>query len=210
MPRAGNGGADMRAVSRGMRKPMTQMPGRGARIAAICLGAWALLAGCADRRDPVEIRAHPSEWNEVSSLDFHGARVTASGPSFCITCHGSDLRGSAGVPGCFDCHAGAGGHPGGWASPAADEFHGDAVAETGPSPCATCHGADYQGGWSETSCYDCHAGGPSGHPDGWMIPASASFHGLEVLTDGVDRCTTCHGFGLSGGTSGVACADCHG
>jgi hypothetical protein len=184
-------------------------PNRANALSILALAA-SVLAGCAERETPPELAAHPPEWSEASSVDFHGARVEAGGASMCETCHGSALEGAPGVPGCDDCHAGAGGHPGGWASPAAEEFHAHAVAETGPSPCATCHGADYEGGWSGVSCYECHAGGPSGHPDGWLVPEASTFHGLEVLTEGVDRCTTCHGFGLGGGTSGVACADCHG
>jgi hypothetical protein len=183
---------------------------RLAAATTLAIAALVLAAGCAERKTPVEIRAHPAEWSAAASPDFHGKRVERSGPSNCVPCHEADFRGGFGVPGCYDCHAGPGGHPGGWASPASSAFHGDAVAESGPGPCATCHGDDHRGGWSGVSCYECHTGGPSGHPDGWLDPLSASYHGLEVLTEGVDRCTTCHGFTLGGGTSGVACADCHG
>lgn len=195
--------------------PRTPHPTRARRarraLAAALLAPLALvvLAGCAERRSPVEIRAHTPEWSLAGAADFHGERVEESGPGTCTTCHGDDLAGSAEVPGCYDCHAGPGGHPGGWANPAAPRFHGDEVARTGPSSCAACHGADYLGGWSEVSCSACHAGGPSGHPDGWMVRESASFHGLRVLTEGVTDCTRCHGFGLGGGTSGVSCGSCH-
>jgi hypothetical protein len=176
---------------------------------AIPAAALLLLAGCVERRSPAEIEAHPAEWNQPASADFHGIRVREAGPSNCVSCHGADFHGAAEVPGCFDCHDGAGGHPGGWANAAAPAFHGAAVASDGPAPCADCHGGDFRGGWSEVSCFTCHAGGPSGHPEGWMIPRSASFHGQIVLTEGVMDCSRCHGFGLGGGTSGVACADCH-
>ena len=112
------------------------------------------------------------------------------------------------MPGCDECHDGAGGHPYGWAAASSPEFHGDQVAAEGPGPCETCHEGD-DGGWSGVSCYKCHAGGPSGHPDGWMNPVAASFHGVRVQIDGFGDCQRCHGFGLSGGTSGLGCGECH-
>jgi len=184
-----------------------------ARNAPLVLAAAAALAfssGCVERRSPVEIEAHPAAWNSPASPDFHGDRVEKANPSGCVPCHGADYRGEAGVPGCYDCHDGPGGHPGGWADREAEQFHGESVEKAGPMACRTCHGTDYRGGWSGVSCYECHAGGPSGHPDGWMNRSSASFHGLKVLTQGVEDCTRCHGFGLGGGTTGVACASCHG
>jgi hypothetical protein len=79
-------------------------------------------------------------------------------------------------------------------------------------PCTTCHGEDYRGGWAETSCFACHAGGPSGHPDPdvwWRNENSLLFHGRVVLTEGDERCQSCHGDDFAGGTSGVACTLCH-
>lgn len=169
------------------------------------------LVGCnQERRITSEIEAHPASWNEVSSPDFHGLRVAEGTADGCEGCHGAELEGSHGVPGCFECHDGAGGHPHGFAMTAADDFHGDHVAANGPRECRDCHGEDYRGGWSEVSCFGCHAGGPSGHPDGWMEPRAAAFHGRVVLNEGYADCRRCHGPGLSGGTSGKACGDCHG
>jgi hypothetical protein len=179
-------------------------------VAAAWLAALTLLAsGCAERRSPVDIQAHPPEWNAPESSSFHGARIGEEKPVLCAECHGADFRGADGVPGCYECHAGPGGHPWGWTSEESGSFHGDAVEDAGPSGCRLCHGDDYRGGWSEVSCYTCHAGGPSGHPDGWLEERASSFHGLLVVTQGVDDCRRCHGFGLSGGTSGVGCGDCH-
>ena len=132
------------------------------------------VAGCVERRSPIEIKAHPESWVETSSVDFHGIRVEENGPAGCVGCHGADLQGSADVPGCNDCHDGAGGHPGTWANPASSPFHGDEVAAEGPTACAPCHASTeqgvlrYTGGWSNVSCFACHAGGPSGHPSGWL------------------------------------------
>lgn len=173
--------------------------------------ALGTLIGCSqERRLEPEFEAHPPEWNVVTSADFHGARVLARSAAGCRSCHGADLDGSRTVPGCYECHDGAGGHPRGFLSEAGDAFHGDDVAASGPQPCSSCHGGDFHGGWSRVSCYSCHAGGPSGHPDGWLNPISASFHGRRVIQEGLGDCRRCHGFGLGGGTSGVACSDCHG
>lgn len=51
--------------------------------------------------------------------------------------------------------------------------------------------------------------GPSGHPDGWLNLLSPSFHG-RVSQGGVGDGRRCHGFGLGGGTSGLARSECHG
>lgn len=170
------------------------------------------LWGCADRRAPSksDIQAHPAEWLEPTSVDFHGARVKAEGPDFCEACHGGDLRGMGEATSCYECHDGPGGHPVGWVSPA-PPFHGDTVAEEGPTPCQACHGADYHGGWSDVSCYECHAG-PGGHPNGWTAPGEPTFHGIVVINQGTDGCKRCHGQDLKGGTSGLGCdaPGCHG
>lgn len=181
-------------------------------IALTCLlpALIVLAIGCAERRTPTEIEAHPPDWNKVGSADFHGTFVRNEGDRFCVECHALHERGTRELPGCDECHNGPGGHPWGWMSPDSADFHGNAVAASGPTVCQACHGQDYRGGWSGVSCYTCHSDGPSGHPDGWMDPRSSSFHGLAMLLQGVDNCTRCHGHGLGGGTSGVACSECHG
>lgn len=186
------------------------------RLKLILAGAALVsLAGCVERRSPIDLQTHPASWNEPTAADFHGTRVEGDGPANCVGCHGADYDGQADVPGCYDCHDGPGGHPFGWADPISTHFHGDQVAEAGKADCAPCHASTlsgnlaFTGGWSGVSCYTCHAGGPSGHPAGWMDPQAAAFHGQQVLSHGVDDCTRCHGFGLSGGTSGVACSKCH-
>lgn len=197
------------------------MRGSGAvpLVLAVLAGLAMLAAGgCVERRSPSESGdVHPPGWNDPASPDFHGLRVRAGGPDACRDCHGADLHGAAGeVVGCFDCHDGAGGHPDGWVRRASPNFHGHAVAAAGPQPCRDCHGAEYTGGWSEVACYSCHGEPPgghppgqSGHPRGWLTPGSLAFHGRAVFEQGVNDCTRCHGAGLSGGTSRVACADCH-
>lgn len=167
-------------------------------------------AGCSEREPTGEIRAHPDAWMLESDADFHGEKVERDGAESCRGCHGADLAGFAAAPSCFECHDGAGGHPEGWAS-RPDPGHVEAVAMDGNEGCTDCHGADFRGGWSQVSCYSCHAGGPSGHPDGWLDDESSAFHGFEVMQNGSLRCTSCHGADLGGGSSGISCsqAGCH-
>ena len=167
-------------------------------------------AACSEPTPVAEnpIQAHSKAWSDPAAADWHGTRVEREGTGTCTACHGSDLRGDLVVPGCYDCHDGPGGHPATWRDPPAP-FHGMAVEAAGPSGCTSCHGSTYQGGWSGVSCYDCHAGGPSGHPDGWMNPDAHTFHGRTVALQGDNDCRRCQGNDLMGGTSGVACGDCH-
>ena len=54
-------------------------------------------------------------------------------------------------------------HPSGWVDPSAgDDFHGQAIRSNGwdMSGCQTCHGSDYTGGITDTSCLSCHADTP--------------------------------------------------
>jgi hypothetical protein len=71
--------------------------------------------------------------------------------------------------------------------------------------CATCHGADYRGGWSEVSCYGCHDG-PGGHPIGWR---GRNQHGDYAETYGIHPCAACHGQDYRGDWTGVSCYQCH-
>jgi hypothetical protein len=179
-------------------------------VGIVLLGAASIATGCAEVRDTSGPSVHPPEWTQRRSVDFHGSRVVANqGPEICKSCHGDALTGTAATPGCSDCHVGTGGHPAGWLSPESDRFHANEVALAGVTDCTRCHGADHQGGWSRVSCFECHAGGPSGHPDGWLDEESLSFHGRRVREQGYESCTSCHGPGLGGGSSGVACAQCH-
>jgi hypothetical protein len=190
---------------------------RATILPAACLGAaiagLLVATGCLERHTPSDIRTHPEEWTNPMLPDFHGTRVEARGDAECLTCHQARGVAPTEVPTCTACHDGPGDHPLRWAEPTSPYFHGAEVAAEGPGSCAICHGADYRGGWSGVSCYACHNGEPrgalGGHPDGWMNPIAASFHGKLVFENGVRECTRCHGFNLSGGTSGRACGECH-
>ena len=47
------------------------------------------------------------------------------------------------------------------------------------------------------------------HPSQWNDKGAEAFHGAKVVTSGYLSCTSCHGENLTGGSSGVACHDCH-
>jgi hypothetical protein len=99
-------------------------------------------------------------------------------------------------------------HPNNWTDPSSDDSHMAKITVIGTEGCKVCHGDDYLGGTSDVSCYQCHAGGISGHPASsiWVdSPNNPNFHGKED----VERCNRCHGDDYLGGTSGVSCYQCH-
>ena len=167
-----------------------------------------VVVGCTEREAPTEIETHVDGWKNESA---HGTRVATFGPENCTTCHGSSLVGDDLVPGCYDCHNGPGGHSSRNMDENSFRFHARVVEEDGNSECIVCHGEDFRGGWSGVSCYSCHGGGPSGHPapEEWLDHHYDAFHGFLFYRGGGDYCARCHGVNLDGGTSGVACTDCH-
>ncbi len=108
-------------------------------------------------------------------------------------------------------------HPDGWADDSDSEyFHSRKVAVNGIAFCKSCHGGadanDYYGGSSGVSCYQCHKGGPSGHPafQLWILsPDSSQFHAQVILTRGWEACQECHGVNYQGGIADVSCYTCH-
>ena len=99
-------------------------------------------------------------------------------------------------------------HSGNWTDPSSENSHMVKSTAVGTEGCKSCHGQDYEGGTSDVSCYQCHAGGKSGHPANsiWVgSPNSPNFHGKEDL----ERCIVCHGEDYLGGTSAVSCYQCH-
>src|SRR6266702_48817 len=79
---------------------------------------------------------------------------------------------------------------------------------TGGAPqgsCGTCHGIPpSQGGLHLDGLIEA-----SGHDPSWVDPQSAGFHAFSAVR-GLAGCQACHGQDLSGGTTGVSCAQCHG
>jgi len=97
-------------------------------------------------------------------------------------------------------------HPSDWTDPQSEDSHLAKIAVTGTESCKPCHGGiekhDFFGGTSGVSCYQCHAGGPSGHPafDVWII---------SHQSEGKANCKPCHGNDYRGGIADVSCYTCH-
>jgi hypothetical protein len=89
-------------------------------------------------------------------------------------------------------------------------MHGS-TAEQDFHVCTSCHGTDYRGGISDVSCYGCHNGPGLNHPNpGWVVPLSLATMTVNAYhkTDPAD-CTKCHGADYLGGSSHIACINCH-
>ncbi len=108
-------------------------------------------------------------------------------------------------------------HPDDWPIPGSEYSHVAKIAESGILGCKTCHSDDetkeYDGGSSGVSCYECHEGGPSGHPNivAWTSPDSSDYHGRIFWENGWDfsDCRKCHGNDFAGGVVGFSCNNCH-
>jgi len=154
---------------------------------------------------------HPSQgWLTLGDDNFHGTRWMGTGTQYCAGCHGADLRGGDADVSCYTCHNGASGHPvQGWLAKTSESFHGLAASSRGLTACAACHGSDYAGGISETSCKICHTS-QSGHPSqGWMTSTDSRFHGVRLSQTGTGYCAGCHGEDFQGGDADISCYTCH-
>ncbi|MBW7995848.1 MAG: hypothetical protein FVQ81_04595, partial [Candidatus Glassbacteria bacterium] len=148
---------------------------------------------------------HPSESGHPATgfVDrgnaFHGDRYDTNGENYCAACHGADLRGGYTNVTCWDCHNGPSGHPDeGFLDPAHANFHGLEATIRGLDECATCHGADFSGGNTGRSCFECHDG-PSGHPAaGWLQSGHEDFHAERLIATGLNYCAGCHGADFTG------------
>ncbi|MBL7052243.1 MAG: hypothetical protein ISS00_00670 [Candidatus Marinimicrobia bacterium] len=165
-----------------------------------------------------KITVHPDDWTIANSEDFHGFALHKGwdGIESCKSCHGSQFNGGTSGISCYQCHeGGANGHPKNidFLSPTYEDFHGNFISEDGLEElehCKICHGNELDGGFANVSCYLCHAGGVSGHPEisNHLVYGNADFHGL-AYPDEIDHCKTCHGENLDGGNAGVSCYLCH-
>lgn len=181
-------------------------------LAVLCIIAL-ILFGCSElNKGPTDTiyEVHPESWMNEASTDFHGEKVAVSGAASCAVCHGADYTGGQAGVSCYTCHGGPSGHPSDWVNPSNADYHGSYVIVNGWQGCAQCHGDDFRGGTSGTSCYQCH-NGPSGHPDGFLDTQSRSFHGVAIAALGwnMTSCQTCHGTDYAGGDAGLSCLDCH-
>jgi len=142
---------------------------------------------------------------------IHGPQASANLQS-CARCHGADWKGSFYADACTDCHAqyphqsgrlnqDSGRVMDNWSLPRA---HGSVAIDQGASTCGgACHGADYAGGLSEVSCYDCHAAYP--HGSDIRLDHRELMHEL-----GEASCLECHVSNMGFSASFACTESCHG
>ncbi|MBT3617270.1 MAG: CxxxxCH/CxxCH domain-containing protein [Candidatus Marinimicrobia bacterium] len=134
-----------------------------------------MIPACDETANP---SIHPDEWIIQGAENSHMAKIEASGVQTCSVCHGKDYYGGSSGISCNQCHAGgSSGHPEffAWISPDSSDYHGRIFWENGWdfTDCQKCHGDDFAGGVTGSSCNTCH-------------------------TSGIGSCTTCHGDAVSG------------
>jgi len=150
-----------------------------------------LLVGGCSSDNPNAGLVHGRAWTNpdpLSAATFHGVDVTINGLGECRACHGSDLNGSANIPGCTTCHFT---FTGGRVPVGSSWTHGtsphSSEAPSGPV-CNRCHDVYRSYGLAPPACHDCHGSGlnhVTGQP--WLDSASPDFHGNSSLT-----CADCH------------------
>ena len=75
--------------------------------------------------------------------------------------------------------------------------------------CEQCHAANFQGGITNVSCYNCHN---YPHPPGIADTTSSDFHGKLIMANNfvMNACQKCHGSDFSGdGSNQLNCRNCH-
>jgi hypothetical protein len=128
-----------------------------------------IFCSCSQEVIPTPSVTHPPDWNDVNSTVFHGNKVMAAGLESCTQCHGTDYQGGSSGISCYECHTNYP-HPDGWAPPG----NGHAIYMQSINwqyqACQVCHGIDYRGGSSGSSCFTCH-----------------------TEAEGLQACNLCHG-----------------
>ncbi len=155
---------------------------------------------------------HIEGWKDPSATGSHGNYLKTAewDLSLCQSCHGQQYDGGTSGVTCYECH-GSYPHLAPWSDPASAKSHGNFLKQNqwDASSCQPCHGAAYDGGTSEVSCYTCHRSYP--HNASWITPASPDGHGRYLKNNqwNLSDCQSCHGAQFDGGTSGVSCYTCH-
>jgi hypothetical protein len=155
---------------------------------------------------------HSQDWLASGKEGSHGAYLNKKSYnlSSCQPCHGSDFQGGTGKASCFKCHA-TYPHASDWMAKDKEKFHGRylANAKYALAECQLCHGADYKGGDTKTSCYKCHNSFP--HDSNWLTKGSSQFHGafLQSKDWSLTSCQGCHGTDWQGGPGKSPCTSCH-
>jgi predicted CxxxxCH...CXXCH cytochrome family protein len=118
---------------------------------------------------------------EKSAANFHGRKDLAVGSEFCTECHGEDYSGGTSGVACSDCHANYP-HPNNWVAPGNASSHAAHLKDHywNMDQCKSCHGANYQGGVSGVSCYNCHT--EPGGPEACNVCHGTSATAVSVLS----------------------------
>lgn len=159
---------------------------------------------------------HSVDWMDSTSTGFHGQMVVGGNRANlagCRNCHGNDPSGGRVGKSCIGCHT-LFPHKTQWVDSLAwntnlePDFHGQYMVTNGfdasyPA-CQTCHGSNYTGGQSGSSCFKCHDQFP--HTGRWN---RGNYHGPEAHNLGYDYCRKCHKADNTGGQTGFACYKCH-
>ncbi|MBN2088731.1 hypothetical protein JW964_03920 [candidate division KSB1 bacterium] len=121
-----------------------------------------IILSCSTDKSPLASKAHPEGWNVTTSEVFHGEKVLASlasgsGLTSCKSCHGQNFDGGESQVACATCHKDYP-HPLAWTMIKSSDNHGHYIKSEKWSMerCKSCHGADYSGGKSGSSCFHCH------------------------------------------------------
>ncbi len=171
---------------------------------SLSLVLW-LLVSCSEDRATDSYATHPVDWSYPESDGFHGLQALNTSSRSCATCHGNDFMGGSSGVGCYDCHNN---YPHPAFSDGEPVAHATSIAAAGWSlgNCQSCHGIDFSGGRSRSSCLECHVqpSGPAacttchGTPPTQdagvlrgMPPGSYGAHELHVVAKGY-ACTECH------------------
>ena len=90
-------------------------------------------------------------------------------------------------------------------------FHGNVLKANNFNldDCKKCHAADFNGGITDVSCYNCHN---YPHQPGIADTTSSDFHGKILLANKfvMDECQKCHSSDFSGnGSNKLNCRNCH-
>ncbi len=123
------------------------------------LSAIILILACAKMETPVENKAHPADWVNPQSMEFHANKVITVGTVSCISCHGQNLSDDQSF--CLQCHKKQSQpisypHPDDWLDFKSTNNHGAFVKlNEGKLTCSNCHEGQNQ---QATPCAKCHVG----------------------------------------------------
>lgn len=107
-------------------------------------------------------------------------------------------------------------HPDGWANPSSGNFHGQYIIDNKQwnlNQCKSCHGGDYTGGTSGSSCLGCHTG--SGGPQNCRLCHGNSEHSNPPKALNGDTSVSYVGVGVHmlhrfpQYSASVSCDECH-